>query len=170
MPIDQRIIKNKLDIRPYQNLFFTSIVYGEITPAIKGLTLFSDDMRRYTVLLITGIGNPRPLLDYMEPQVGDIIHLKFQDHYEYKEADIESIKAQFDNIDSPSKIMITTEKDLVRLKSVKNNPEHFFDNLYYIPIEIKFLDQAKNSFNKRILNYVTENKSNNKVHSGKNRI
>ena len=35
-PIEQRIIKNKLDIRPYQNLFFTSICYGEITPAEKG--------------------------------------------------------------------------------------------------------------------------------------
>lgn len=167
-PIDQRIIKNKLDIRPYQNLFFTTIVYGEITPAEKGFTLFSDDMRKYTVLLVTGIANPKPLLEYLEPQVGEILHQKYPDHYEYTPDDLLDIDDQLQQIDSSHKIILTTEKDLVRLQSVKDKPGNFFKKLYYIPIEIKFLNRAKDSFNKRILNYVTENKSNNRIHSGKN--
>lgn len=169
-PIDQRIIKNKLDIRPYQNLFFTSIVYGEITPAEKGLSLFQDNMKNYTVILVTGIGNPKPLIEYLQTQVGTIIHKKFADHYEYKSNDLDEINNEIDNIENPSKIIITTEKDLVRLKSVKNQPKHFFQKMYYIPIEIKFLDKAQDSFNKRILNYVTENRSNSKVHSKQNQL
>jgi tetraacyldisaccharide 4'-kinase len=169
-PIDQRVIKNKLDLRPYQNLFFTTIVYGEITPAEKGLALFNDNMRNYSVLLITGIANPKPLLDYLKPQVGEITHLNFSDHYNYTAADLEKFNETFQQIENRSKLIITTEKDLVRLKSVKDQPANFFKQLYYIPIEIRFLDRAKDTFNKRILNYVTENRSNYKVHSGKNKI
>ncbi|MFA9391640.1 MAG: tetraacyldisaccharide 4'-kinase [Prolixibacteraceae bacterium] len=169
-PIEQRIIKNKLDIRPYQNLFFTSIVYGEITPAEKGLSLFADNMRNYSVLLITGIANPDPLLDYLKTQVGEIIHEKYPDHYNYTSTDLLKLDDKFQQIEKKAKIIISTEKDLVRLKSVEDQPPHFFEKLYYIPIEIKFLDKTKDAFNKRILNYVTENRSNNKVHSGKNKI
>ncbi|MBP7506793.1 MAG: tetraacyldisaccharide 4'-kinase [Prolixibacteraceae bacterium] len=163
-PIDQRIIKNKLDIRPYQNLFFTSIVYGEITPAEKGRTLFFDDMLKYTVMLVTGIANPSPLIGYLKDQVGDIIHKKFPDHYAYTEKDLDDIYNSFKEIDNKRKLIITTEKDLVRLKAINKYPEGFFDILYYIPIEIKFLDRTKDLFNKRILTYVRENKSNSRLH------
>ena len=169
-PIDQRIIKNKLDIRPYQNLFFTTIVYGEITPAEKGLTLFNDNMQKYSVLLVTGIANPDPLVDYLKSQVGEISHQKFPDHYNYTANDLNKLVEQFQQIESKTKIILTTEKDLVRLKSVKDQPAHFFEQLYYIPIVIKFLDRTKDTFNKRILNYVTENRSNSKVHKGKDQL
>ncbi len=163
-PIDQRIIKNKLDIRPYQNLFFTSIVYGEITPAEKGRTLFFDDMLKYTVMLVTGIANSSPMIEYLKDQVGEIIHKKYTDHYAYNEKDLDDIYNSFKEIDNKRKLIITTEKDMVRLKSVDKYPEGFFDILYYIPIEIKFLDRTKDLFNKRILTYVRENKSNSRLH------
>jgi tetraacyldisaccharide 4'-kinase len=166
-PIDQRIIKNKLNIRPYQNLFFTSIVYGEITPAEKGFKLFSNDMRKHAVLLITGIANPQPLVDYLKPQVGEIIHLSYADHFHYNEEELVKIAAKFNEIEANEKLMITTEKDMVRFKSVSAKPDRFFENLYYIPIEIKFLDRTKDIFNNKILNYVTENRSNSKLHKSK---
>ncbi len=167
-PIDQRIIKKKLDIRPYQNLFFTSIVYGEITPAEKGKTLFGNDMRKHTVLLVTGIGNPKPLLSYIEQQVGEIIHLQYGDHYKYKKTDIDKIESRYNAIDSSYKMILTTEKDLVRLKSTPDLPDGFMEKLYYIPIEIRFLERMKNAFNKRIINYVTENRSNSKLYKRNN--
>lgn len=167
-PIDQRIIRNKLDIRPYQNLFFTSIVYGEITPAEKGVKLFTNDMRKHAVLLITGIANPQPLIDYLTLQVGEIIHLTYSDHFHYNNNELIKIKEKFDTIDSSEKIMITTEKDLVRIKSVNKKPEAFIENLYYLPIEIKLLDKTKDLFNTKILNYVTENRSNSKIYKRKN--
>ncbi len=163
-PIDQRIIKNKLNIRPYQNLFFTSIVYGEITPAEKGRTLFFDDMLKYTVMLVTGIANPSPLIEYLKDQVGEIIHKKFPDHYAFTEKDIDNLYNSYKEINNRRKLIITTEKDLVRIKSITNYPEGFFNILYYIPIEIKFLDRTKDLFNKRILTYVRENKSNSRLH------
>jgi tetraacyldisaccharide 4'-kinase len=163
-PIDQRVYKNRLDIRPYQNLFFTSIVYGEITPAEKGLTLLCDDLHNYSVLLVTGIGNPAPLLEYLKDQVGQIIHKRYPDHFAYTEKELTELSALFSGIEAPQKLIITTEKDLVRLKAVQNYPPDFFRNVFYIPIEIRFLDRTKDLFNKRIINYVRENKSNIRLH------
>jgi tetraacyldisaccharide 4'-kinase len=169
-PIEQRIIKNKLNIRPYQDLFFTRIRYGEISPAEKGLSLFDDNMRNYTVLLITGIANPTPFIGYLEKQVGTIFHEKYPDHYAYQKADIDKFQEKYDAIETNRKLIITTEKDLVRLKSVQGAHDGFFRNVYYIPIEIKFLERSREIFNYRVLNYVRENKSNNRFHQGKNRV
>ena len=163
-PIDQRVLKNKIDIRPYQNLFFTNIVYGEISPAEKGTVLFNDDLHHYTVLLVTGIGNPAPFKEYLEKQVGQIIHKKYPDHYAFKKDDLDEINTLFSQIEAKQKMIITTEKDLVRLRSVPDFPDDFFRNIYYIPIEIRFLDRTKDLFNKRIINYVRENKSNSQLH------
>ncbi|HPR30778.1 MAG TPA: tetraacyldisaccharide 4'-kinase [Prolixibacteraceae bacterium] len=169
-PIEQRIIKSGLDIRPYQDLFFTRIGYGEITPAEKGLSLFADDMRNYSVLLVTGIAHPMPLLEYLQGQVGQIVLKKYPDHYAYSENDMREIEASFRELSSDKKLIITTEKDLVRLKSVEHAPEGFFRNVYYIPIAVRFLDRARDAFNYRILNHVRENRSNSRVHQTKNRI
>jgi len=163
-PIEQRIIKSNLGLRPYQNLFFTSIVYGEITPAIMGRSLFSDDLKKYKVLLVTGIAHPAPLLDYLKSLVGFVDHIGFPDHYNFNQKDIFQLAGTFDQIESKNKMIITTEKDLSRIRSIAELPEHFTNNLYYIPIQIRFLDHSKESFNRKINNYVTENKSNSRLH------
>ncbi len=163
-PIEQRIIKNNLKLRPYQNLFFTSIVYGEITPAIQGRSLFFDDLKKYKVLLITGIAHPTPLLDHLENSVGTVTHVAFSDHYNFTYKDISQLADTFYQIDSKNKMIITTEKDLSRIRSIPDLPEPFSNNLYYIPIQIRFLDHTKELFNRKIKNYVTENKSNSRLH------
>ena len=163
-PIEQRIIKNKLNIRPYQDLFFTSIVYDEITPAIQGSQLFSDDMKRYHVLLITGIANPAPLVEHLKGQVGQITHRAFPDHHRYTTKEIFGLAEEFEKWDTRNKIIITTEKDLARIRFIGGLPEHFLEKLFYIPITVRFLNKTKDQFNRKIKDYVTENKSNSKLH------
>ncbi len=163
-PIEQRIIRNRLDIRPYQDLFFTTIVYGGITPAKLGASVFNNNLENYTVLLLTGIGNPIPLVEYLDKKVGKIIHEKYPDHHYFSNTDIENIDSKFNEIESGNKMIITTEKDLVRIRAVQNISEEFMENLYYIPIEVKFLNQSREQFNKRIINYVKENRSNSRLY------
>jgi tetraacyldisaccharide 4'-kinase len=163
-PIEQRIIKKNLNIRPYQDLYFTTIVYGEITPVVKGLKLFENDLSKYTILLVTGIANPQPLVDHITPKVGHIEHRKYSDHYNYTEKDLYEVYNQFSKIEANDKLILTTEKDMVRFISAQKKPDHLLENLYYIPIEIQFLDKSQELFNKKILNYVTENKSNSRLH------
>jgi tetraacyldisaccharide 4'-kinase len=74
-----------------------------------------------------------------------------------------------DSLKSDKKIIITTGKDAMRLKDMENLPAKFKSNLYYVPVKVKFLDDGKKEFNKKILNYVGENKSNRELHKRKNK-
>jgi len=47
--------------------------------------------------------------------------------------------------------------------------EQFKSVLYYLPVKVKFLDEEGEMFNKKILNYVGENKSNRELHQRKNK-
>ena len=57
----------------------------------------------------------------------------------------------------------------MRIKDMPNLPDDFKMNLYYLPVKIKFLDDGENEFNKKILNYVGENKSNRELRKRKNK-
>ena len=95
--------------------------------------------------------------------------LVFNDHYSFKNEDITKIMLKFESIDSANKIIITTEKDAMRLKDLANLTDEFKNELYYLPVKVKFLDNEGKEFNKKIFNYVGENKSNRELHKRKNR-
>jgi tetraacyldisaccharide 4'-kinase len=76
---------------------------------------------------------------------------------------------KFDALSTGNKIIVTTEKDVMRLRDIPDLPAEFKHNLYYLPVKVKFLDDGDNEFNKKILNYVGENKSNRELRTRKNK-
>lgn len=69
---------------------------------------------------------------------------------------------------SENKIIITTEKDAVRLRENTFLIDNVKKLLNYIPIEIDFLFETKESFNNQIINYVKKNKANQRLHTKTN--
>jgi tetraacyldisaccharide 4'-kinase len=57
----------------------------------------------------------------------------------------------------------------VRIRDVEKVPDDIRKNLYYIPLTIKFLNEEGKDFDRKILNYVTENKSNFDIYSKRNK-
>jgi len=72
-------------------------------------------------------------------------------------------------LNTARKIIVTTEKDVMRLRDIPDLSADFKQNLYYLPVKVKFLDEGGNVFNKKILNYVGENKSNRELRTRKNK-
>jgi tetraacyldisaccharide 4'-kinase len=171
-PIEERIIGKELNIRPYQTLFFTTLSYGEFIP------VFPEDAnpdiqksnKSFSILLVTGIANPEPLKDYLFHKSIAMEELNFPDHYNFTPKDIENIADKINKITGNNKIILTTEKDMVRLRSLDNIPQNIKELLYYIPLEIQFMDNTGKSFDKKIIDYVRENKSNFDLYSGKSII
>ncbi len=171
-PIDERIITKELEIRPYQNLYFSRINYGSLLP------VFPDDVpaqsveleEGFGVLLVTGIANPSPLKEHIKLGTHDIQEMNFPDHHQFNTKDIDRIAAKFNTITRKRKIIITTEKDMVRFRDSGNVPETIRQNLYFIPVKISFLNNAGKEFDRKILSYVRENKSNFNLYSKSNRI
>ena len=131
-----------------QKVFFSYMEYGTPT-AMDGQSTASLDSIT-DVLLLTGIANPKPLVDKVAQTCR--IHLcRFADHHNFSIADIELIAKRFHNIKAKRKIILTTEKDYVRLSSTKLRPALEGMPIYYIPIGIRFHEGANTSFDNEIL-------------------
>ncbi len=171
-PIDRRIFSKELNIRPYQNLFFTTLEYGNITPAYPDTSTIInnlEEMSHYASLLITGIANPALLEKYVMEKIPATEILNFPDHHTFTGNDMKNILERFYSIQNFKKIIITTEKDVMRFRDIAF-PDELKPYLYYIPLKIRFLDNEEKQFDRKILNYVRENKSNFDLHSRKNKL
>ena len=142
----QKLIKQKL-LKFNKEVFFTSISYAE---SVLGATeMLTSDLKNFEVLLITGIANPAPLLNYLKSLNVQFQHLKYADHHYFSDKEIEEVKNKFDTMKS-SKIILTTEKDYVRLVNK-------IKNVSYLPIETSFLNNDNEVFNRLIYTHLKEN-------------
>ena len=165
-PITRRIIMKDVNLRPYQTLYFTTMVYGLPRPVFPELSITHPDLSKkaYSFLLVTGIANPEHLKIYLKKFTDEIRDLQFSDHHNFKKSDIQQIEKLFLELETENKLIITTEKDSMRLRDVPDLPDFIKSHLYYIPLEIKFLGTEGKNFDEKITNYVRENKSNRELH------
>ena len=168
-PIDERIIIKELNIRPYQNLYFSRITYGSLIPVFKNevTSPIAELSEGLAVLMVTGIANPVPFKKYIAHGSHAIEEMIFRDHHQFSAKDIDWIKTKFESIPNSKKLIITTEKDMVRFRDL-TIPDEIRQSLYYIPVKISFMNNAGREFNRKILDYVKENKGNFNFYSGSN--
>lgn len=146
---DQDRILKKIHPLPHQKVFFTALDYK--TP----YNIFNKEklnIRDITALvLVTGIANPQPLLMYLKQYNIEIYHINYGDHHHFSENDIGDILGTYQSLHTENKIILTTEKDAVRLvmyKQLYNQP------IFALPVQHHFLFGEENNFNNMILQYV----------------
>ena len=168
-PIKRRIIRNDVRLKPYQDLFFTTYDYGKIRNVYSGEELGDDFYMRhsYAILIVTGVAFPKLIPKYLKQFSSETEIIRFPDHHYFTETDIQSIQNKLNAFRNERRIIITTEKDAVRFADSSIPDEQFRQSLYYLPVKVKFLDEEGKIFNKKILNYVGENKSNLELHRRK---
>ncbi|WP_164110018.1 MULTISPECIES: tetraacyldisaccharide 4'-kinase [Sphingobacterium] len=129
-------------------IFYTGIAYDH--PKTRDEKTFHNELRNFDIILFCGIANPNPLVSYLR-DLGNTIHLlQFQDHHNYTEKDFRKIEKLYHSVAIDQKILLTTEKDIQRIC-----PEMFSNiPLYYIPIQLKSMDQQKETFDHFIFNYL----------------
>jgi tetraacyldisaccharide 4'-kinase len=171
-PMDFRIITKRLDLYPYQQLYFTSYKYGNLTPIFPGSNIRKRTLAQIekseNIFLLTGIASPKQLLQDLERYSSHITPLTFADHHDFTENDLKTLKETFDNLSGEKKIIITTEKDAARLTQFSNLDETIQKNIFALPIEVKFLLNQEDAFNQNIIEYVRKNKRNSKLSERKN--
>ena len=134
---EKEMITSKLDIKNHQQLFFSYVDYAlEVLSELDSKELYK--LPKFT--LVTGIANAKPLVDFLVEKGLKFDHLEFSDHYNFRDADIVNLESKA--------LIITTEKDYVRLSNYKSLEER----LYYLPIEIK-IDKAA-QFNTAVKRFV----------------
>ena len=136
-------IREEIGLLSKQHIFFTANKYGDL----YHLTSKEKRFRALTeteVLLVTGIANPQPLKDLLIEHAEAYYMLHYPDHHIFTIDDWKDIKKRFDKIETKEKIILTTEKDAVRLakfgEQLKDVP------LFVIPLEHHFLFNGSDSF------------------------
>jgi len=135
---------------PQQHIFFTSIQYGSLYHIINnGVTRLDDDTE---VLLVSGIANPRPLKKWLEEYSSSYSLLQYADHHIFTIDDLNDIRKRFENMEETKKIILTTEKDAVRLVKFRQAIEDL--PVYVVPIRHHFLFKEEDKFNKLITEFI----------------
>lgn len=156
----EHIIKS-LNPKSHQQIFFSSIKYTPPLPFSKKAIQLKETLNHeFDVILLSGIAHPELLIQQLEKQHKVVDHLKFSDHHNFSLDNIKTLKERFINHSSNKKIIITTEKDIMRLSLPSILKEINDIPVFYIPIEIYFQGRDKEEFDKKILKYVTTNTGN----------
>ena len=160
-PLDIRIVINSLGLFPYQSLYFTRMRQGEITP------LFADRAvgkvrEGDPVIAMSGIANPVPLLENLRKRFDVVAELTFDDHHTYRLSDMRRLEALFAAY--PDAVVLTTEKDAVKLTNRKKVPEAVQQRLYYVPIHVSFVADSESEFLRQLELYVRTNQKYSLLH------
>lgn len=143
-------ILREIDPQKGQSVFYATIAYGipyHIT--LRGTASIDAETE---VLLVTGIANPKPLKNFLEERLQTYHMMHYNDHHIFSIDDWRDIKKRFDSIDSQKKMVLTTEKDAMRL--LKFSAEIDGMPFYVIPIEHKFLFDEEALFLERVTGFI----------------
>lgn len=135
---NQNKIRNKISKYTKAPVYFSSIAYGELH-SISGIEDWKTISQK-DLAVVTGIAKPKPFLNYFDTKKIVYKHIQFSDHHNFSEEEIKKL--------DDTEIVLTTEKDFVRLNGKLKNAR-----LFYIPIKFQFLTEGL-KFNKMIFDFV----------------
>ncbi len=134
--------------KPATPVFFSKVTYQ------SPILIFGKQVDKpKEVYLFTGIANKKPFVEFVKLGHHIIGEQHFADHYQYRVKDIENIIHQYDIVKTDNSILLTTEKDMVRLLSDEYKELFGARSVYYIPIEVIFLKNGA-VFDKMVLNSI----------------
>jgi len=148
-----------------QRLFFTTMAYGQPYPHESGLRMRPFRLDGDTdVVLVTGIARPEPLAEYVRSRARSVVHLVFRDHHRFSAGDAVRINKACARRDYRC-MVLTTEKDAVRLAQLGGLCDEVLTALYVQPVEVRFLFDGEEQFNRIIKDYVGQNQRDSAVDS-----
>ena len=169
-PMEFRVLTKQMNLYPYQELYFTTLEYDNLTPLYKKeadnsvSSLYS--LKGMNVLLLTGIASPSQMIVDIEPYAKSIRPLSFSDHHNFKKKDVRLVNEEFAAMQSP-KVIITTEKDAARLQNIEGLSDEVRKSLYVLPVKVSFMLEGEKPFNEKIIGYVHKNSRNSILVKGK---
>lgn len=141
-PWDYRSVINDYNLFPSQHLFFSHYAYQPLQPVFPDVAtsvpyldwLSSGD----SILAVAGIGNPRPFVRHLKSFGAKVKVDIFADHHQYNKKDIEYLLERYKSLKGKQRIIVTTEKDAVRLAANPYFPHELKAVSYYLPIQVEF--------------------------------
>lgn len=144
---EEETIRNDVRKREDQQVFFSRYRYGnpyKMYGTGERITLHKD----LDVLLVVAIAGTEYLLEYVEGQSGDVRMLAYNDHHPFSSSDISEMERHFAHMDgNRERIVLTTEKDAMRLDVHRNLLQQSSLPIYILPVAVQFIGNTPDAFN-----------------------
>lgn len=141
-PWDYRQVINDYELFPSQHLFFSHFDYRPLQPVFPDVAVevpYLDWLDEGdSILALAGIGNPRPFVRRIKSYEAKVKVDIFDDHHNYTRKDIDYIHERFNSLKGRRRMIVTTEKDAVRLANNPYFPYELKAATFYLPIEVAF--------------------------------
>lgn len=148
-PIAYRLVSKNLELMPYQKLYFSTVRYGLIVPVFPDDHPYHVDLANLTakdtVIIVTGIANPRGFIRHFKHYPFKKVVCHFPDHHDFTRTDLETILKKFQDTKGERKIILTTEKDAIRMSHNPYYPLMLKPFTFYIPISVAMLPGLENN-------------------------
>lgn len=140
---------------PWQSLFFSHYKYGVpyemLRPAIRQPLL--ADMN---VLLVSAIAGTGYLLDFLKEKVALVQAMEFEDHHYFDEKDLDDLRLRFAGMPRLSSIILTTEKDAMRLELHQEFLERHHLPVFVLPVEVEFAGEDGKRFQAEVRQWLAD--------------
>ncbi len=129
--------KNKLsqELVPYLNseadLFFSSLTYGR-PYQVAG----PEQLEITEIIALAGLADNAPFFTYCKQQYAVVDSFSFPDHYAYKPEDAAQILEVLRREKGKNAVLLTTEKDAVKLKSLATTEMWSKISIFALPIQV----------------------------------
>jgi tetraacyldisaccharide 4'-kinase len=150
-------VLEKINPTKDQNVYFTRYEYKNLYhllyPEIE--VRLQPNMH---ALVVSAIANSEYLLGYVDSIVSSVRAIEYEDHHDFTSHEIAQLKTKFDSISEDNKIIITTEKDAMRMQK---HADFLRDNqmpIFVLPAYVSFV-QDEQSFQQRVKSFLLEFKS-----------
>ena len=135
---EMNLIKESIQEFGIKKVLFSYLRYSPSMFFLSGEKMPIAYLRNCNVVLVAGIANPKPFLDFANSNAKSVTEYIFKDHYQFSSGDIIKIKAEYNRLlnQNAPVVILTTRKDFMRF----NTPElkHLIQNLplAFIDIEV----------------------------------
>lgn len=157
-PIDKRILIKKMNLYPYQRLFFSTLGYDDMIKFPDSGKGAPDKLSAWNlginprILAVSGIANPKHFDSYLRSICKNTSTLHFGDHHDFDKQDIKTIENKFLQMKAKSpgaSYIVVTEKDAARLAGMKL-PKSIRNDIYVLPVKTVFTESDSEALSKYI--------------------
>jgi tetraacyldisaccharide 4'-kinase len=150
---DKTAFIRKMKPFPHQKVFFSYYKYG-LPYAFLNPEIGVNLDETLDAILISGLASSDYLVKHLDKTVNFARILDFPDHHFFKEADLINLKKQYDELKATQKVILTTEKDAVRLELHR---DYIIENqlpIFVLPIQVDFLFGEKTIFDETMKEFL----------------
>ncbi|MEZ5007330.1 MAG: tetraacyldisaccharide 4'-kinase [Chitinophagales bacterium] len=150
---DEAKIKSEFQPAKDQKLFYSTLQYHLPYQLFNPENVKPIDLNS-SILLFCGIADGKQLNEYLSTISKEVFWVEFDDHYNYQQRDLETLKETYFNLESPNKMIITTEKDAVRLEPYMDYILKEGIEIFCLPIQVKLVGSNKDQFDNLVFQFI----------------